>query len=203
MTRVKRLFDLTASLAGSLLLLPLGAAIAVAVAADGGPVFFRQRRVGHQGREFRIWKFRTMVPDADRVGPLLTAHGDPRITRVGHWLRHAKLDELPQLLNVITGEMSLVGPRPEVQRYVDRYRLEQRAVLELVPGITDPASLHYVDEASLLAAAEDPERLYIEQLMPDKIRRNLEYAADSTPTTDIMVIARTVLAAAGVGRKRS
>jgi lipopolysaccharide/colanic/teichoic acid biosynthesis glycosyltransferase len=194
-TVAKRALDLVASLVGSLLLLPLFVVVALVVASDGGPVFYRQQRVGRHGVPFRIWKFRTMVVDADRAGPALTAHGDPRITRVGHWLRRTKLDELPQLFNVIAGEMSLVGPRPEVPRYVALYTPAQRAVLALRPGITDPASLHYVDESALLAAADNPERLYVEQLMPDKIRRNLEYAAEAGLARDVWLILCTIAAA--------
>ena len=201
MTAAKRAVDLVASLAGSLVLLPLMAVVAMVVKRDGGPVFFRQQRVGRHGRPFGMWKFRTMVVNADKVGPLLTAAGDPRITPVGRWLRRTKLDELPQLFNVIVGDMSLVGPRPEVARYTARYTPEQRAVLDLMPGITDPGTLHYVDEQELLAEAADPERLYVERIMPDKIARNLAYAARATVFTDLAVIVRTVLAAAGLGRR--
>lgn len=188
----KRLLDVVASAAGLVALSPLLVGIAAAVKLDGGPAFFRQERIGHRGRPFRMWKFRTMVPHAERLGPQLTAAGDPRITSTGRWLRRTKLDELPQLLNVLVGEMSLVGPRPEVPRYVARYTAEQRRVLELVPGITDPASVHYRDEGALLAAAPDPDRLYVERLMPDKIRRNLAYAATATVWSDVRVILQTL-----------
>jgi len=197
MTRAKRLLDVAASAAGLLALSPLLLAVAVLVRRDGGPAFFRQERVGRDGRPFRMWKFRTMVPNAERLGPQLTAAGDPRITPIGRWLRRTKLDELPQLANVLVGEMSLVGPRPEVARYVARYTPEQRAVLALVPGITDPASLHYRGEERLLAAAADPERLYVEQVMPDKIRRNLEYARTATVLGDVAVVLRTLGLVAG------
>ncbi|MFO0073238.1 MAG: sugar transferase [Gemmatimonas sp.] len=201
MSPAKRAVDVVASLTGSLLLLPLFAVIAVAVRSDGGPVFFRQRRVGRHGREFHMWKFRSMVVRAEQTGPQLTAHGDPRITRVGRWLRRTKMDELPQLFNVLAGDMSLVGPRPEGPRYVALYTPTQRAVLALTPGITDPASLHYVDEWALLAEASDPEALYIGTLMPDKIARNLAYAQQATLASDVAVIVRTLLAATGVGRR--
>ncbi|MFN9309776.1 sugar transferase [Gemmatimonas sp.] len=201
MSPAKRAVDVVASLTGSLLLLPLFAVIAVAVRSDGGPVFFRQRRVGRHGREFHMWKFRSMVVRAEQTGPQLTAHGDPRITRVGRWLRRTKMDELPQLFNVLAGDMSLVGPRPEVPRYVALYTPTQRAVLALTPGITDPASLHYADESALLAEASDPEALYIGTLMPDKIARNLAYAQQATLASDVAVIVRTLLAATGVGRR--
>ncbi len=192
MTPAKRALDVVASLAGSLVLLPVFALIGAAIALDGGPVFFRQVRVGVGGREFRIWKFRTMIVNADRAGPLLTAAGDTRITPMGRWLRRTKLDELPQLFNVVAGEMSLVGPRPEVARYVAMYTPQQRAVLNLVPGITDPASLHYVDESALLADTHDPEQLYVNVLLPDKIRRNLDYAQHATVLSDLRVIMQTI-----------
>ena len=192
MTPAKRALDVVASLAGSLVLLPVFALIGAAIALDGGPVFFRQVRVGVGGREFRIWKFRTMIVNADRAGPLLTATGDTRITPMGRWLRRTKLDELPQLFNVVAGEMSLVGPRPEVARYVAMYTPQQRAVLNLVPGITDPASLHYVDESALLADTHDPEQLYVSVLLPDKIRRNLDYARHATVLSDLRVIMQTI-----------
>jgi lipopolysaccharide/colanic/teichoic acid biosynthesis glycosyltransferase len=190
---MKRTFDLCAAVVGLLVLLPLFAAIALVVKAyDGGPVFFRQERVGRRGRPFRIWKFRTMVPDAERLGGLLTVGGDRRVTPVGQWLRRHKLDELPQLLNVLAGEMSLVGPRPEVPKYVALYTPEQRRVLELTPGITDPGSLAYVNESELLANSAEPERTYVLHVMPDKLRRNLEYAAIASVRTDVGVILSTI-----------
>lgn len=194
MTAAKRACDLFGAVAGLVILSPLLVAIGVAIAlADGRPVFFRQERVGRGGRMFRMWKFRTMVVQAERMGALLTASGDSRVTRVGRWLRRHKLDELPQLLNVVRGEMSLVGPRPEVPRYVALYTPAQREVLALVPGITDPASIRYADEGVLLAGAADPERLYVEELMPEKIRLNLEYARGATPLTDLAAIGATLL----------
>jgi lipopolysaccharide/colanic/teichoic acid biosynthesis glycosyltransferase len=191
-TRGKRALDMVASAGGLTVLAPLLLVLALVVRADGGPAFFRQKRVGHRGHRFRIWKFRTMVPGADRLGPQLTVHGDARITRIGRWLRRTKLDELPQLLNVLVGEMSLVGPRPEVPRYVVHYTPEQRQVLELVPGITDPASLAYRDEARLLAASSEPETLYVERIMPDKLRRNLAYARRATLGSDLRVVLATL-----------
>jgi lipopolysaccharide/colanic/teichoic acid biosynthesis glycosyltransferase len=201
MTLVKRSLDVVASAAGLVLLAPLLAAIALAVGRDG-PVFFRQERVGRGGRIFRIWKFRTMVPDAERRGSALTVAGDPRITRTGAWLRRTKLDELPQLLNVLRGEMSLVGPRPEVPRYVALYTPAQRRVLELVPGITDPASVRYRDEAGELSLAADPQRHYAEVVLPDKIRLNLDYAARATAASDLRILLRTVGALASSGGTR-
>jgi lipopolysaccharide/colanic/teichoic acid biosynthesis glycosyltransferase len=139
-----------------------------------------------------MWKFRSMR--ASTGGPLITAAGDPRITRVGRLLRGTKLDELPQLWNVLLGEMSLVGPRPEVRRYVDRYTVEQRRLLALTPGITDPASLAFIDEELILAREPDPERAYIERIMPRKIQLNLRYAERATLATDVQTLASTLLA---------
>ena len=192
MRATKRALDVVASAAGLVALAPLGVVVAAAVKADGGPVFFRQERVGRHGRPFRIWKFRTMVVNAERLGPGITGADDPRITRVGRWLRRTKIDELPQLLNVFLGEMSLVGPRPELARYVARYSAAERAVLDHVPGITDPASLHYADEEGLLARVTDRESHYVEVIMPDKIRRNLAYAVHATTWSDCRVLLATV-----------
>ncbi len=192
MTVGKRTFDLVGAGVGLLVLAPLFGVIALVVRLeDGGPAFFRQERVGYRGRPFRMWKFRTMVPDADSLGPLLTAGRDPRVTKVGAWLRRLKLDELPQLFNVLVGDMSLVGPRPEVARYVASYDAAARRVLELVPGVTDEASIRYVDESALLAAAADPERFYVEEIVPEKIRINLAYAARATVWRDVLVILTT------------
>lgn len=190
----KRLFDLFWSLLGLAVLWPLFLLIALLIKLeDGGPVFFRQERVGYKGHPFHIWKFRTMVVDAEKRGKLLTVGRDPRITRVGYWLRRFKIDELPQLINVTLGQMSLVGPRPEVPQYVALYTPEQREVLELVPGITDPASIAYRHENDLLACSPDPERTYIEEIMPEKIRLNLEYARRATIWTDLVVILQTII----------
>jgi len=190
----KRLFDIVASAIGLLVLWPVFLVIAVLIKLeDGGPVFYRQERVGYKGRPFKIWKFRTMVVNADKLGKPLTVGRDPRITRVGYWLRKFKLDELPQLLNVLLGEMSLVGPRPEVPQYVALYAPEQRKVLDLVPGITDPASIKFANEAELLAEASNPEKFYIEHIMPTKIRLNMEYASHATLWSDILVILKTLV----------
>jgi lipopolysaccharide/colanic/teichoic acid biosynthesis glycosyltransferase len=190
---MKRTLDVGAAALGLVLLGPLFLVIALAIAIeDGGPVFFRQQRVGRGGELFRVWKFRTMRVDAERTGGQLTVGHDPRITRVGRWLRGGKLDELPQLVNVLRGEMSFVGPRPEVPRYVALYSPEQRAVLDERPGITDPASLRYYDESVVLANATDPEGLYVSQVMPEKIRLNLEYAARATPMTDLFIVLSTL-----------
>jgi lipopolysaccharide/colanic/teichoic acid biosynthesis glycosyltransferase len=189
----KRAFDLFWSALGLAVISPLLVLAACAVKAqDGGPVFFRQLRVGRGGRPFRIWKFRTMVQDAERLGRAITVGQDPRITRVGRFLRDTKLDELPQLLNVLAGEMSLVGPRPEVPRYVELYSGEQRAILALRPGITDLASIKYRNESDLLAGAENPDETYIQVLLPDKIRINLAYAARAGVWSDFLVILATL-----------
>lgn len=192
-SEVKRVFDLFWSTFGLLLLWPLFLGVSFLIKMeDRGPVFFRQRRVGWRGNPFRIWKFRTMVVDAEHKGSALTVGRDPRVTKVGCWLRATKLDELPQLLNVWIGEMSLVGPRPEVQKYVDLYTEDQRRVLELKPGITDLASIKYRCESELLASAEDPERIYVEVVMPEKIQINMEYAAKASLWRDLRVVLLTL-----------
>ena len=191
----KRLFDLCLTLPGTLLISPVLLVVAIVVKlGDRGPVFFRQQRIGLQGRPFHIWKFRTMRVDAERLGRAITVGQDSRITRVGHWLRKLKLDELPQLFNVIAGEMSLVGPRPEVPRYVELYTPEQRRVLELMPGITDPASIKYRNESEVLEQAPDPDRAYIEKIMPDKIAVNLDYAETASVMTDLGILCKTLAA---------
>ena len=189
----KRLFDLLVAAAGLLLLLLPGVVVAAVIRLDSpGPVFFRQERVGRHGRVFRIHKLRTMRVDAERQGLQLTVGDDARITRVGAWLRRTRLDELPQLIDVLRGDMSLVGPRPEVPRYVAAYPPELRAqVLSVRPGITDPASLRHLDEATLLARAADPEREYVEVILPAKLREAAAYAAQATLRTDLRVIGRT------------
>lgn len=188
---VKRLFDVLVSSLALLMLSPLLLLIALAIKLDSpGPVFFRQDRVGRHGRIFRIHKFRTMITGA--AGPPLTIGQDPRITRAGRWLRRKRLDELPQLLDVLAGSMSLVGPRPEVPRYVALYppALRER-LLALRPGITDPSSLAHLDEDQLLAAAADPEREYVEVILPRKLRLAADYAAQATLRTDLAVLWRT------------
>jgi len=190
----RRAFDFAAAAVGVLLLWPVFALIALAIAATSrGPVLFMQERVGRHGAPFRIMKFRTMRPDAERLGGPLTVAGDTRITRVGAFLRATKLDELPQLLNVLRGDMAIVGPRPEVPRYVAMYDREQRRVLEVRPGITDPASIHYRDESTLLAAAEDPEATYVREVMPHKLALNLAYMERRTLWSDVGVIFATLV----------
>ena len=198
MKKTKRLFDIFWTSLGLLLLWPVFLVIALLIKIDdGGPVFYRQIRVGRGGKPFRIWKFRTMVVDADKIGGSLTIGRDPRITRTGYWLRKFKLDELPQLFNVLSGEMSLVGPRPEVPEYVARYTQDQKRVLELTPGITDPASIAYRNENEILASSDDPEAVYLSEIMPEKIRLNLQYAEKSTVWTDFLTILKTLLRLAG------
>lgn len=190
----KRIFDVGCAALGLLVLWPLFLCVALLVKLDdGGPVLFRQVRVGHKGRPFRLWKFRTMALKADALGASLTIGWDPRVTRSGYWLRKSKLDEFPQLLNVLTGEMSLVGPRPEVPEYVALYTPGESHVLDLVPGITDVASLQYLDEGEALARSSDPERTYVDEVMPEKVRLSLEYAAEATIHTDVEVILRTLV----------
>ena len=193
MTRAKRAFDLVGAGLGVVLLAPLLALLGLLVKAeDGGPVLFRQERVGYRGRRFRIWKFRTMVPDAEKRGLPLTVGSDPRVTRIGAWMRRLKLDELPQLFNVLLGDMSLVGPRPDVPCYVALYRAPERRVLELVPGMTDEASIRYLGESAMLAASPDPERNYLAEIAPEKIRLSLAYAARATVWSDLLVILKTL-----------
>jgi lipopolysaccharide/colanic/teichoic acid biosynthesis glycosyltransferase len=194
---LKRLCDI---LLASLLLLPLiplfillGLTIRL---SSPGPIFYRGLRVGRNGTRFRIFKFRTMVMNADKIGVSSTADDDPRITRPGRLLRKYKLDELPQILNVIRGEMSFVGPRPEVPFYVNLFTEEEKIILNVLPGITDWASLWNSDEGALLAGAKDPERVYLEQIRPEKLRLQLKYVRDHSLLIDFRILidtARTVL----------
>jgi lipopolysaccharide/colanic/teichoic acid biosynthesis glycosyltransferase len=189
----KRLFDVVASFIGLLILLPVLLGISLWVLFDSrGGIFYRQVRVGRGGIDFKLWKFRTMHPDADKRGLLTVGGRDPRITRAGYYLRKYKLDELPQLLNVLTGDMSLVGPRPEVRKYVSLYTPEQLRVLDVRPGITDYASIEYADENELLAKAADPEKTYIEEVMPAKLKLNAKYIAEKGVMKDVRIIWLTV-----------
>jgi lipopolysaccharide/colanic/teichoic acid biosynthesis glycosyltransferase len=189
-----RLLDLFASVTGLALLSPLLVLIAIAIKLDSpGSVFFRGQRVGRGGRLFKIYKFRSMVADAAQKGPGITTAGDPRITRVGEVLRRTKLDELPQLINVVRGEMSLVGPRPEDPRYVPLYTPEQRRVLSVRPGMTSPASLRFRHEEELLQGG-DWERVYLSEVLPAKLQIELEYLERRSVWTDLRVIVQTVLA---------
>ena len=192
----KRLFDLCCAAAGLVLLVPVLAAVALWVVWDSpGPAFFRQQRVGRAGRLFHIVKFRTMHPRAETAGPPLTVGADGRITRAGHWLRRTKIDELPQLFNVLLGQMSLVGPRPEVPRYVALYPAGLREkVLSVRPGITDFASIEYRDESTLLARSTDPERTYREVVLPAKLALQARYVDEAGVLTDLRLILRTLRA---------
>lgn len=195
----KRLFDIAFSLLALLLLCPLLLAVALWVRLDSpGPVFFRQQRVGQGGRLFGIYKFRSMRTDAEALGPQITVGTDARITRAGAWLRRAKVDELPQFLNVLRGDMSVVGPRPEVPRYVAHYPADVRqAVLSVRPGITDLASIEFRDESALLARSADPERTYVEQILPAKLRHAQQYVRTRSLWLDLRIIALTVRAVLG------
>lgn len=171
-----RFFDLLFSFLGLIVLSPFFLLTALLIMADSrGGVFYCQTRVGKNGKDFRLYKFRTMASGSDKKGLITVGAKDARITKVGYFLRKYKLDELPQLINVLKGEMSLVGPRPEVRKYVEMYTPEQRRVLSVRPGITDYASIEYVDENRILGEAEDPDKAYVEKIMPDKIRYNMRY----------------------------
>lgn len=171
-----RLFDILFSVLGLILLSPIFIVLYIIIRTGSkGGAFYVQERIGKDGRPFMLYKFRTMHVGADSEGLLTIGKDDNRITRVGYFLRKTKIDELPQLLNVLKGDMSLVGPRPEVRKYVDLYTEEQRKVLSVRPGITDYASIEYVNENELLSKASDPDRVYIEEVMPDKIKLNMKY----------------------------
>jgi len=191
----KRLFDVVFSLAGLVALAPvLVAAAALVRLTSPGPALFRQERIGRGFRPFTIYKFRTMVVNAPRLGAAITCGEDPRITRVGRLLRKTKIDELPQLYNVLRGDMSFVGPRPEVSRYVDMFPEEYREILAVRPGITDLASIIYRDEAAILGRAADPQAEYVERILPHKIRLAKEYRRRSSVLFDIGLILQTLLA---------
>lgn len=199
---MKRLFDFAASGLGLLALGPVLILLAILIKLeDGGPVFYRGERVGRHGRAFRIFKFRTMVVHADRIGGPSASDSDPRITRIGRTLRRCKLDELPQLINVLKGEMSLVGPRPEVRHYTDQFTEEEQAILSVRPGITDWASIWNADEGALLAGAEDPEQLYATRIRPTKLRLQLKYVREQSFFTDLKIIFLTALAVARPGSR--
>lgn len=189
---MKRLFDVVASGVGLLLLSPLFLLVAIWIKLDSpGPVFYRQVRVGRYNRDFRIFKFRSMRVGADK-GSLVTIGGrDPRVTRSGYFIRKFKIDELPQLINVFIGDMSLVGPRPEVRHYVDYWTKEQLRVLDVRPGITDPASIKFRNENELLEKADDPEKYYIEVIMQEKLRLYLEYVEKHSFWYDLKLIFQT------------
>lgn len=190
---LKRLMDLVLSTLTLTILLPLFAGVAAMIKLDGpGPVFFRQVRVGRWGRSFRVFKFRTMVMHADELGGPSTPRGDPRITRVGRVLRRLNLDELPQLVNVLMGDMSIVGPRPEVPQYVALFSEDEKAILTVKPGITDWATLWIRNEGQRLAGSPDPERTYLEEIWPVKHRLALEYVRNRSLWVDLKIILLTL-----------
>lgn len=189
---MKRLFDITFSFVGLMFLFPFLIFISVIIMLSSkGSIFYIQKRVGYKGKDFNLIKFRTMQPGAENQGLLTVGGRDPRITGVGYFLRKYKLDELPQLINVLIGDMSLVGPRPEVRKYVDLYTDEQRKVLNLKPGITDHASIEYFNENDLIAQSKNPEETYINEIMPAKIKLNLKYMNEVSVLTDLRLIFKT------------
>lgn len=193
----KRLFDIVVSFLILLILSPVMLVLAIAIKLDSkGPVFYRQIRVGRYNKDFKIFKFRTMVQDADKKGLAITLNEDPRITRVGRLIRKCRLDEISQLLNVLGGSMSFVGPRPEVRRYVEAYSPEGMATLLVRPGVTAPSSIVFKDEDKILNSGGDPEQIYVEQILPEKTRLNLEYVARLSFWKDIKIMFQTLHAVA-------
>ena len=189
---MKRIFDIVASGIGLILLSPLFIILTIWIKCDSiGPVFYKQVRVGRNKMDFQLFKFRSMRVGSDKKGLITVGGHDPRITRSGYYIRKYKLDEFPQLINVFKGDMSLVGPRPEVRKYVDMYTEEQMHVLDVRPGITDLASIRYRNENELLERVNDPDKYYVEVIMPDKLRINLEYVARHSFTFDIRLIFQT------------
>ena len=193
----KRLFDIVVSFLILLILSPVMLVLAIAIKLDSkGPVFYRQIRVGRYNKDFKIFKFRTMVQDADKKGLAITLNEDPRITRVGRLIRKCRLDEVSQLLNVLGGSMSFVGPRPEVRRYVEAYSPEGMATLLVRPGVTAPSSIVFKDDDKILNSGGDPEQIYVEQILPEKTRLNLEYVARLSFWKDIKIMFQTLHAVA-------
>jgi lipopolysaccharide/colanic/teichoic acid biosynthesis glycosyltransferase len=190
---MKRAFDYLVAAIGLVLLFPVFAVVSILIKVDSsGPVFFRQERIGKGFRPFLIYKFRTMVEDAARHGTAITIGADPRITRVGRFLRQTKIDELPQLVNVVMGEMSLVGPRPEVAHYVEMFREDYEEILQVRPGITDLASLKYQSESEWLSRFDNPEREYVTHVLPEKIKLAREYVQRTSMIVDLVLILKTV-----------
>ncbi|PLW94075.1 MAG: glycosyl transferase [Marinilabiliales bacterium] len=195
----KRFFDIIFSLLAILILFVPGIIIAfLIIITSKGSAFYRQERVGRNGKSFGILKFRTMYKNSDRKGLLTVGKKDPRITRIGYFLRRSKMDELPQFLNIFAGDMSFVGPRPEVKKYVELYSEEQRLILSIRPGLTDYASIRYFDENTILAQYDDPEKAYIEKVMPDKLKLNLEYIRKMNVVTDMGILLKTFLKLIGI-----
>lgn len=194
LSKVIRFFDFVLSLVGLVILAPIFIVLAVWIKIDSmGPVFYKQIRVGQNGKDFGLFKFRSMVVDADKKGLITVGGRDPRITRSGYFIRKYKLDELPQLINVLVGDMSLVGPRPEVKKYVELYTDEQQKVLSVKPGITDYASIEYMDENEILGKSTDPEKTYIEEIMPEKIKYNMKYIQNKNVSEYFKIIFLTLL----------
>lgn len=192
---MKRLFDIAVSLVVLVIGFPFALIVAAIIVADSpGSVFYVQNRVGRGNTDFRLLKFRTMRTDADKSGLLTVGGRDPRTTRVGRFLRKYKIDEFPQFLNILAGDMSVVGPRPEVRKYVDMYSPEQMKVLSVRPGLTDYASIKYVDENEILAKSDDPEQTYINVIMPDKLRLNIEYIEKMSMKEDLRIMFMTISA---------
>lgn len=197
-TMYKRAFDFSAALLGLLCLAPLFLVVAILIKLDSdGPVFFRQERVGRRFRPFRIYKFRTMVRDAPNHGAAITFGDDRRITRTGRVLRKTKLDELPQLINVLAGEMSVVGPRPELRQYVEAFREDYDEILKVRPGITDLASLKFRDEAAILGTSQNPDETYVKCILPEKVNLGKRYVRESSLISDLAVILKTLAALTG------
>jgi lipopolysaccharide/colanic/teichoic acid biosynthesis glycosyltransferase len=187
----KRSFDVVVATVGVVLLSPVMLAIAMAIRIDSGaPVFFRQERVGRAGRRFKIWKFRTMVVGAHRMSANVSALGDPRVTRVGAWLRRTYLDELPQLFNVIVGDMSMVGPRPETPEFVEYYTAQERDLLSIRPGIAGPSTLGFMDEAEILASVGNAEAYYVDRILHDRAALDLTYVHRHTLPGDVSLLVR-------------
>lgn len=190
---LKRLFDFLSSLFGLIILSPVLLTIAAFIKFyDWGPIFYRGKRVGLHGKIFRIYKFRSMIVDAEKTGVLSTSKEDIRVTPIGKLIRKTKIDELPQLINVLKGEMSMVGPRPEVKRFTDLYTDEEKVLLNIKPGITDYASIWNVDEAEVLKGSQDPDKDYFEKIRPEKIRLQLKYYKEKSLWTDIKIIFLTI-----------
>lgn len=188
----KRIFDIFSSIIALVIFSPLFIFISIWIAIDSrGGVFYRQIRVGKNRKEFGLYKFRSMRPDSDKAGQI-TVGNDSRVTKVGHFIRRFKIDEVPQLINILKGEMSVVGPRPEVPEYVKMYNEEQLKVLSVLPGLTDYASIEYLDEQKILGEAADPHKAYVGEVMPAKLKLNLKYIADRSFWLDIKLIFRTV-----------
>lgn len=195
----KRLFDILLSAAGLVILLPIMAAVALAIiVVSPGPVFYRGRRVGKNGKIFKIFKFRTMIVDAELSGDLTTADNDPRTIPIGNFLRKYKLDELPQLFNVLRGEMSIVGPRPQFKHYVDRYNDEEKLILSVKPGMTDYASIKFINLGKIVGGNKDAEAVYLAKVEPEKNRLRIKYAKEGSFLVDIKIIAMTVFEIARV-----